>query len=151
MCTILCSELPENETQDLVCRRDTSQETAMAKAKRRVATRKKSSKRGKASAKPARRKAAKRTKPKQAKSKIKDAEKPMAKEKRPSKIAARKAPRKTPRQLVEVPVEDTIIDVIEEPVPGVVVVTEYETIRTATPISSSPEPKRGVGPETEDQ
>ncbi|MGB9298814.1 MAG: hypothetical protein WCB52_21690, partial [Pseudolabrys sp.] len=62
-----------------------------------------------------------------------------------------KAPSKTPRQAVEVPVEDTIIDVIEEPVPGVVVVTEYETIRTATPISSSPEPKRGVGPETEEQ
>jgi hypothetical protein len=75
----------------------------------------------------------------------------MAKKKRPSKIAARKAPRKTPRQVVEVPVEDTIIDVIEEPVPGVVVVTEYEMIRTATPISSSPKPKRGVGPETEDK
>jgi hypothetical protein len=53
--------------------------------------------------------------------------------------------------VVEVPVEDTIIDVIEEPVPGVVVVTEYEMIRTATPISSSPKPKRGVGPETEDK
>ena len=53
--------------------------------------------------------------------------------------------------MVEVSVEDTIIDVIEAPIPGVVVVTEYETIRTATPISSSPAPKRGVGPETEDQ
>ena len=39
-----------------------------------------------------------------------------------------------------VPVKDTIIDVIEEPAPGVVVVTEYETIRTATPISSDREP-----------
>jgi hypothetical protein len=74
----------------------------------------------------------------------------MSNKQRQSKIAARKAPRQTPRQ-VEVPVEDTIIDVIEEPVPGVVVVTEYETIRMATPISSSPEPKRGVGPETEEQ
>jgi len=45
----------------------------MAKAKKRVATRKKSSKRGKANAKPARKKAAKRTKPKQAKSKVKGA------------------------------------------------------------------------------
>jgi len=123
----------------------------MAKAKKRVATRKKSSKRGKASAKPARKKAAKRTKPKQAKSKVRGAAKPMAKKQRPSKVAARKAPTKPPRQVVEVPVEDTIIDVIEEPVPGVFVVTEYETIRTATPISSSPEPKRGVGPETKDQ
>jgi hypothetical protein len=41
--------------------------------------------------------------------------------------------------------------VIEEPAPGVVVVTEYETIRTATPIPSSSGPKRGVGPDTEDQ
>ena len=123
----------------------------MAKAKKRVATRKKSSKRGNASARPARKKAAKRTKPKQAKSKVSGAAKPMAKKQRPSKVAARKAPTKPLRQVVEVPVEDTIIDVIEEPVPGVVVVTEYETIRTATPISSSPEPKRGVGSETEDQ
>jgi hypothetical protein len=119
----------------------------MAKAKKRVATRKKSSKRGKASTKPARKKAAKRMTPKQAKSKVRGA----AKRQRQSKSAARKAPSKTPRQAVEVPVKDTIIDVIEEPVPGVVVVTEYETIRTATPISSSPEPKPGVGPETEKQ
>jgi len=126
----------------------------MAKAKKRVATRKKSSKRGKASAKPARKKAAKRTKPKQAKSKVRraggGAPKPAVKKKRPPKTAARKAPRKAPRQVV-VPVEDTIIDVIEEPVPGVVVVTEYESIRTGTPISSGREPKRGAGPETDEQ
>ena len=45
----------------------------MAKAKKRVATRKKSSKRSKASARPAHKKAAKRTRPKQAKSKVKGA------------------------------------------------------------------------------
>ena len=151
MYIILFRELCEIEIQDLACRRHTSQETAMAKAKKRVATRKKSSKRGKASAKPARKKAAKRTKPKQAKSKVRGAAKPMAKKQQPSKVAARKEPTKPPRQVVEVPVEDTIIDVIEEPVPGVFVVTEYETIRTAPPNSPSPEPKRGVGPETEDQ
>jgi len=123
----------------------------MAKAKKRVATRKKRSKRGRASAKAARTKAGKRAKLKQAKTKIRGAKKPRAKKQRPSKVAARKAQRKTPTQVVEVPVEDTIIDVIEEPVPGVVVVTEYETIRTATPISSSPEPRRSVGPETEDK
>ena len=104
----------------------------MAKAKKRVATRKKSSKRGKASAKPARKKAAKRTTPKKAKSKVRRAAraapKSLAKKKLPPKTA--KAPRKPPRQVVEIPVEDTIIDVIEEPVPGVVVVTEYESIRT---------------------
>src|SRR5674476_1602271 len=141
MYMILCRELCEIQIPDSACRRHTSQETTMAKGKRRVATRKKSSKRGKASAKPARKKAAKSTKPKQAKSKVRGAAKPMAKKQRPSKVAARKAPTKPPRQVVEVPVEDTIIDVIEEPVPGVFVVTEYETIRTATPISSSPEPK----------
>jgi hypothetical protein len=40
-------------------------------------------------------------------------------------------------------IEDTIIDVIDEPVPGVVRVTEYETITTTTP-------KRGAGAETEE-
>ncbi len=98
----------------------------MAKAKKRVATRKKASKRGKASAKPARKKAAKRATPK----------------KRPPKIVAKMAPRKAPRRGAPV-IEDTIIDVIDEPVPGVVRVTEYETIRTTTP-------KRGGGPETEE-
>jgi hypothetical protein len=50
-----------------------------------------------------------------------------------------------------VPVEDTIIDVIDEPAPGVIRVTEYESIRTGTPISSGREPKRGAGPETDEQ
>ena len=59
--------------------------------------------------------------------------------------------KKSARQVVEVPVEDTIVDVIEEPVPGVVVVTEYETIQTATPISPDREPKPDTGPETEEQ
>jgi len=98
----------------------------MAKAKKRVATRKKASKRGKASVKPARKKAAKRATPK----------------KRPPKTVAKMAPRKAPRRGAPV-IEDTIIDVIDEPVPGVVRVTEYETVRTTTP-------KRGAGPETEE-
>jgi len=132
----------------------------MAKAKKRIATRKKSSKRGKARAKPARKKAAKRKTSKQAKSKVRragsGAPKPAIKKKRPPTTAARKAPRKAPRKpprkVVEVPaVEDTIIDVIDEPVPGVIRVTEYESIRTATPISSGREPKSGGGPETEEQ
>ena len=126
----------------------------MAKAKKRVATRKKSSKRGKARAKPARKKAAKRKTSKQAKSKVRragsGAPKPAVKKKRPPKTAARKSPRKAPRQVV-VPVEDTIIDVIDEPAPGVIRVTEYESIRTATSVSSGREPKRGAGPETEEQ
>ena len=55
------------------------------------------------------------------------------------------------KKVVQVPVEDTIIDVIEEPAPGVVVVTEYESIRTATPISSGREPKGSGGPENDAQ
>jgi hypothetical protein len=51
------------------------------------------------------------------------------------------APRKAPKGVPVI--EDTIIDVIDEPAPGVVRVTEYETIRM-TP------PKRGAGPETEE-
>ena len=98
----------------------------MAKAKKRVAMRKKASKRGKASAKPRRKKAGKRA--------------PL--KKRLSKAAGKTVPRKTPRQGAPV-VEDTIIDVIDEPIPGVVRVTEYETIRTVTP-------KRATGPETEE-
>jgi hypothetical protein len=117
----------------------------MAKAKKRVAARMKDSKRGKATAKPVRKKAAKLATPKKAKSKVRRAGMgPAAKKNRRPKTAARKAPRK-------VPVETTIIDVIEEPVPGVVVVTEYESVRTATPISPGDEPKRGTGPETEEE
>jgi hypothetical protein len=97
----------------------------MAKAKKRVAARKKASKRARASAKPARKKAAKRAAPK----------------KRPPKTAAKMAPRKAPRRGVPV-IEDTIIDVIDEPVPGVIRVTEYETISTI--------PSGGAGPETEE-
>ena len=97
----------------------------MAKARKRLATRKKT-KRGKASSKPVRKKTSKRATPK----------------KRARKTAAKMAPRKAPRQGVPV-IEDTIIDVVDEPVPGVVRVTEYETIRTTIT-------KRGTGPETEE-
>jgi sRNA-binding protein len=99
---------------------------AMAKARKRLATRKKASKRGKASSKPARKEASKRATQKT----------------RPPKTAKKMAPRKVPRQRLPV-VEDTIIDIVDEPVPGVVRVTEYETIRTTSP-------KRRAGPETEE-
>ena len=95
----------------------------MAKAKKRIAARKKASKRGKASAKPARKKVAKRAMPK----------------KRSPKTVAKKAPRKARSKAVPV-IQDTIIDVIDEPVPGVVRVTEYETITTTAR-------KRGASPE----
>ena len=103
----------------------------MAKAKKRVAARKKSSKRGKASAKPARKKVAKRAASKKSKSKVRRAKMSAPKKTRPPTTATRKAP----TQELEAPVQTTIIDPIEEPVPGVVIVTEYESVRTATPIS----------------
>jgi ABC-type uncharacterized transport system substrate-binding protein len=74
----------------------------MAKAKKRVAAHKRNLKRGKASAKPARKMAAKRATPKKAKSKVQRAS-----------TNAKKPAGKTAE--AEIPVEATIIDVIEEP------------------------------------
>ena len=101
----------------------------MAKAKKRVAVRKKNSKRSKASAKPARKRAAKRATPKKTKSKVQRpgmSTKSLAKKMRPPETMET-------RPVAEAPVttvETTIIDVIEEPAPGVVAVTEYESVQT---------------------
>jgi hypothetical protein len=122
----------------------TSQEIAMAKAKKRVATRKKSSKRGKVVAKPAHKKAAKRTAPSKAKSKIRSPSKRATRPAANKNLVPKTAARKEPRQVVEVPVEITTIDVIEEPVPGVVVVTEYESVQTATPVSPDTDTSPGT-------
>jgi hypothetical protein len=116
----------------------------MAKAKKRVAARKKGSKRGRATVKPARKMAVKLATSKKIKSKVRRAGiRATAKKNRPPETAAGEAPRK-------VLVETTIIDVIEEPVPGVVVATEYESVRTTTAISPGDEPKRGTSSETEE-
>jgi len=40
-------------------------------------------------------------------------------------------PTEPPRQPVEASDETIIFDIIEEPIPGVVVVTEFETVRTS--------------------
>ena len=98
----------------------------MAKAKKRVTTRKKASKRRKASAKPARKKTGKRA----------------TQKKRIPKTFAKTVLGKTLRYGVPV-IEDTIIDVIDQPSPGVVRVTEYETVRTTTP-------QGGAGPDKEE-
>src|SRR5262245_43523000 len=110
----------------------------MAKAKKRVAARKKSfSKSGKANAKPSGKMAAKHATPKKAKSKVQragmSAKKPSAKKKRPPETVAAK------------PIETTIIDAIKEPAPGVVAVTEYETVHTASSLSTGAESERGEG------
>ena len=46
--------------------------------------------------------------------------------------------------------ETTIVEVIEEPVPGVVVVTEFESVSTAAPISPNGGSERGSGTGTEE-
>jgi hypothetical protein len=102
---------------------------AMAKAKKRVAARKKSSKRGKAGAKLARKMAAKHAKPKKAKSRVQRAG-----------MSAKKRAAKKQR-----PPEAAKIDVIGEAVPGVVAVTRDKSVRTATSISPGIEPERGEG------
>ena len=122
----------------------------MAKAKKRVAARKKSSKRGKASAKlsakAARKIAAKRATLKKAKSKVRragmSARKSAARKRRkPEMVEARPA--------AEMPVETTIIDVIEEPAAGLIATTEYHSIQAETAISACDEPNSGevsIGP-----
>ncbi len=94
----------------------------MAKAKKRSATRKKAVKSKKA--KPARKKAVKRAAPK------KKSRKPAAKV--TSRKALKKAPKKAPKPRKPM-VEDTIVDVIDEPMPGVIRVTEYEAITPKNP------------------
>ena len=116
----------------------------MAEAKKSVATRKRASKGRKARAKGVRKKVTKRGRAKLA-----------TKKRRPSKAAARKsprkgkAPRKTPRKVIDAPVEQTIVDVVEEPAPGVIVVTEYETVRTEGVASPSPSEPSSPDAETE--
>ena len=114
----------------------------MAKPKKRVAVRKKGSKRGKASGKPARKKTTKHATVKKTKSKVQravmSAKKSPAKKKRPPLEMERKP-------MAEMPVETTIIDVIEEPAPGVVTVAEYESVRAAISISTGGEHERGDG------
>ena len=114
----------------------------MAKAKKRVAARKKSSKRGKASAKPARKMSTKHPTP--AKSKVQRArmatKKSPAKKKRPPETMERRPAAEMP---VETTVETTII--VQEPAPGVVAATEYESVQTATAIPAGSEPRRGDG------
>ena len=104
-------------------------------AKTKVATRKKGSKRRNASTKVKRKSAARRATTKKVKLKVRRAggvaRKSMTKRQRGPKAGAKKASRKTLKQVVVAPVEDTIIDVTEEPVPGVIDVTEDHTIATA--------------------
>ena len=110
----------------------------MAKAKKRAAARKKSSKRGKASAKPARKKASKHATLK--KSKVQrvgmSAKKSAARKKRTREAVEA-------RPVAEMPVETPIIDAIEETAPLAVAVTEYQSVQTAISSSTGGELEEG--------
>jgi hypothetical protein len=114
----------------------------MAKRKRRASARKKmAAKRGKARAriKSTRRKVAKRA-GRKTKAK-KQATKPRAKRAAPKKVTPQSV--EPPRRPAGATEETVIIDIIEEPAPGVVVVTEFESVQTTTPL---PEGGEGFGP-----
>jgi hypothetical protein len=117
----------------------------MVKRKQRTLARKKKTapKRGKArtKSKSAPKKAAKRVA-------VKTKAKKQATKARAKRAASKKtAPRPTepPRQPAEAPDETVIFDIVEEPVPGVVVVTEFETVRTSRPATPNRQPKGGEG------
>ena len=122
----------------------------MAKAKKRVAARKQSSKRGKASAKvsakAARKIAAKHATLKKVKSKVRRA----GMSARKSAASKRREPEMVEAlPVAEMPVETTIIDVIEDPAAGLIAATEYHSIQAETAISACDEPNSGevsIGP-----
>jgi hypothetical protein len=111
-------------------------------AKTKVATRKKGSKRRNASTKVKRKSAARRATTKKVKLKVRRgggvARKSMTRRHRARKAAASKLSRKTLNQVVEAPVKETIIDAIEEPVAGVIDVTEAQTVATAILRAAAP-------------
>lgn len=123
----------------------------MAQRKKRATVRRgKSAARGKArkASKSARGKAAKRT-----------AAKPMPRKRlakaRPKRTVAKKLARKKVRPMTppgSPAVETVIVDVIEEPVPGVMVVTEFEATEVREPSAGPEQPEESQGsapPESE--
>ena len=104
----------------------------MAKAKKRVAARKKSAKRSKAGTKLARKMAAKYAKPKKTKSGVQRAG---------MSAKTRAAKKQRPPEAVET----AKIDMIDEAAPGVISVKEYDSARTATSMAPGIEPERGEG------
>jgi hypothetical protein len=67
--------------------------------------------------------------------------KPRARQAARKKVGPR--PIEPSRQAAEAAEETVIVDIIEGPVPGVVVVTEFESVRTSGPEAPSPQPERG--------
>ena len=96
----------------------------MAKRKKRVAARKAKLKRGNAPSK-TRKKVAKRPAPKKAKK--------TGRPSKPSAGLAKRARERQQRQPARPTVKDTVIDIVDEPVPGVLRVTEIEEVSVAVP------------------
>ncbi len=97
----------------------------MAKRRRRVSARKKTAlrrRKGSKQATIARKKTTKRATRKTTAKKV------------AKRIAGKKptAPKQRQKPVVEI-VEDTIVDIVEQPAPGVTVVTELEAVRTVRP------------------
>jgi hypothetical protein len=130
----------------------------MAKRKKRALARKgTASKRGKVGKKvnAAPKKAAKRT---GAKVSAKETARRGASKTKAKKLAikprARQAfkevgprPTEPSSQTAEATEETVIVDIVEEPVPGVVVVTEFESVRTRAPEAPSPRPEGEESPD----
>ena len=116
----------------------------MAKRKQRASARKKmASKRGKVRtrAKSAPRKAVKRVA-------MKKKAKKQATKARVKRAASKKAaprPTESLKQPAEASDETVIFDIVEEPVPGVLVVTEFETVRTSRPATPNRQLEGGEG------
>jgi hypothetical protein len=71
--------------------------------------------------------------------------KPRARQAAPKKVNPRRT--EPSRQAAEATEETLIVDMIEERVPGVVVVTEFESVRTSGPEAPSPQPESGESPD----
>jgi hypothetical protein len=124
-------------TQRALAQKRTAAKRGKARTKVKSAPRKAAKR---ASAKTGARKTAKRAA-------VKTKAKKQAIKARAKRAALKKAglrPTEPPRQPAEAPDETVvvdIVDIIEEPVPGVVVVTEFESVRTSRPETSTPKPE----------
>lgn len=107
----------------------------MAKRTKRGTARKMKAKGGKARSKVRRKKAPKRAAPRKVKTVAKKTAKKMAVKARRRGVSTRTpaSRRKQSQGPAEGAVETAIIDVIEEPVPGVMTVTEFEAVSVAVP------------------
>ena len=63
----------------------------------------------------------------------------------PKKVGPR--PTEPPGQATDAAEETVIVDIIEEPVPGVMVVTEFESVRTSDLEAPSPLPEGEESPD----